>query len=132
MGAETPEIFPEEISSEELETRPQPERDPALVDRLREIIRTVSGKKDLEVTTEVDLNTFLKGAMEGRDVDKEWFWQKEKDPKTGQGVRERYSGAGRWVDEARKDDVSKAPKIPQENLGYVPKFAQLSNLIVYA
>ncbi len=52
---------------------------------------------------------------------------------TDQAVRNRYEGAGLWVDEARRDSGSNMT-ISEEartKMGYVPHSQQLSNLIVY-
>lgn len=169
-----------------------------LQDRLGSIIRTISGKPQMKVTTEVDSQTLFQMAQEGRDANKEWYDQKQYDPKTrkqigeivhipdqilesnedvakgraaheaghvaisrfgefvpdevlqelgfhgvlssveerptDQIVRECYAGAGEWVDEARKDSLSEAQFLEKEkeNLGYIPKFAQLCDLMVYA
>lgn len=52
---------------------------------------------------------------------------------TDQVVRDRFPGAGLWVDQARKDSADEGEamyKIHTE-LGYTPKSIQLNNLIVY-
>lgn len=53
---------------------------------------------------------------------------------TDQVVRDRFEGAGQWVDEARRDGVREATYAVQgkERLGYIPTFGQLCDLIVYA
>lgn len=54
---------------------------------------------------------------------------------TDQVVRERYSGAGLWVDESRKEGNKRYRAMTQkqkEALGYIPKFMQFANLCVYA
>ena len=52
---------------------------------------------------------------------------------TDQVVRDRYPGAGEWVDEARGVDASSDNPIANalKRLGYIPKFAQISDLITY-
>ncbi len=54
---------------------------------------------------------------------------------TDQVVRDRYPGAGEWVDSARKDSLKEGEEMCEKmgkNLASIPKFAQLSSLIVYA
>src|SRR3989344_160994 len=168
-----------------------------LAERLGLIIKTVSGKPDIGVTTEVDFGTLMEYAREGKDARKMWFRQADYDPRTrkrigehvhipeqifeenensakgkaaheaghvaitrggefipdkvmqelgfkalrggieerptDQVVRERYSGAGEWVDETRFLGVQSAIEYAKEGgLGSVPKFAQFSDLCVYA
>lgn len=168
----------------------------ALLERLQVIVRTISGRKNLEVTTKIDPQMQLRMAMQGKDAGKEWFKLEEYDPKTrelikelvhipedvtesekvakgkaaheaghvaitrygkfipdeviqelgfhsvisaieerptDQVVRERYAGAGKWVDESRKDSILQASAAmqSQEQLGYMPKFAQVCDLAVY-
>ncbi|PIR49093.1 hypothetical protein COU80_01635 [Candidatus Peregrinibacteria bacterium CG10_big_fil_rev_8_21_14_0_10_55_24] len=68
---------------------PQEEQERArrLLDRLTTIIRTIGGKPDLTVTTEVDPEAAAHIALQGKDADQEWFrystWTKE-----GELVRE--------------------------------------------
>lgn len=56
---------------------------------------------------------------------------------TDQVVRERFSGAGRWVDAARQGSVREGEEAVRKlresgrDLGYVPRFRQLCSLIVY-
>src|SRR3989344_1798726 len=168
-----------------------------LIGRLGLIIKTVSGKPDIRVTTEVDFRTLMESARKGKDARKMWFRLAEYDTKTrkqigelvhipehivegnenaakgkaaheaghvaitrggefipdkvmqelgfnalrggieerptDQVVRERYSGAGEWVDETRFLGVQSAIEYAKEGgLGSVPKFAQFSDLCVYA
>jgi hypothetical protein len=51
-----------------------------LEERLRHIIRTISGRPDLEVTTRVPEALRARLAAEGKDADAEWFTVQEPDP----------------------------------------------------
>src|SRR3989338_10891403 len=59
-----------------------------LHERISLIIRTISGKLNLEVTTDVDLPTLLAHAKKGEDARKEWFRQEIRDPKTKKFVKQ--------------------------------------------
>lgn len=52
---------------------------------------------------------------------------------TDQIVRERFSGAGQWVDIARKDSIAQTNTLgkSKDRLGYIPKANQLGTLFVY-
>lgn len=52
---------------------------------------------------------------------------------TDQVVRDRFSGAGKWVDTARRESAiqSESARQTQGKLGYVPKSIQLNSLFVY-
>lgn len=50
---------------------------------------------------------------------------------TDQVIRDRFKGAGKWVDEARKDNVSAIAGEARKRLGTIPKFLQLCDLIVH-
>jgi hypothetical protein len=167
-------------------------------ERLKTIIRTVSGKYDLEVTTDMDPQTRLSMLAEGKDPDSEWFREIRLDPitkkpkgeyvhippsifekteniakgsaaheaghvlisrygdfipedviqqlgfhsimasaeerPTDHVVRQRFHGAGEWVDEMRSGMVEDfdADLGKRNNLGYLPKLAQLCNLLVFS
>ncbi len=186
---------PEQFGSSEAEEKEKAKEN--LRDRLAALIRTISGKKHLKVVTEVDEQTRLREAMQGRDIDKQWFWQQKKDKKTGkvleelvhlpeqmmeksenfirgasaheaghalitrlgdvvpdevlqqlgfhgmlaaleerptdQVVRDRYPGAGEWVDEVRRELLAEgeAAMKANKNIGYIPKFLQLCDLLVF-
>ena len=60
-----------------------------LHERISLIIRTISGKLNLEVTTDVDLPTLLRYAKEGKGARTMWFRQMVRDPKTKRFVKER-------------------------------------------
>lgn len=167
-----------------------------LLERLRILVRSISGKEGLEVTTDVEPQMMIQMAGDGRDARKKWYKQTKINLVTGekeaelvhipeaiierenvakgkaaheaghvaitrtgefipdevmqklgfssliaaveerptdQVVRERYSGAGKWVDEARQDSVqwASAATKGKKKLGYIPKFTQLNDLIVY-
>lgn len=168
----------------------------AFFERLQVIVRTVSGKKNLEVTSDVDIQTRLQMAAQGKDARREWFRQQKIDKRTGratrelvhipeeisedeesakgkaaheaghvaitrfgefipdkviqelgfhavlssieerptdQVVRERRAGAGEWLDTARAADVESGKQAMErnKNLGYIPSFMQLCDLMVY-
>ncbi|MEK7653796.1 MAG: VWA domain-containing protein [Patescibacteria group bacterium] len=52
---------------------------------------------------------------------------------TDQVVRDRYPGAGEWLDEARREMFAEGEVAAKasKNLGYFPKFLQLCDLLVY-
>ena len=52
---------------------------------------------------------------------------------TDQVVRDRYPGAGRWVDEVREDQFQQGEAIRKikKNIGYIPKSIKLGSMIVY-
>lgn len=169
---------------------------PNIHDRLAAIIRTISGRPDLKVTTEINPRTMIEMMAKGKDPDQQWFNMPEYDRKTGkelsryihipskimersediamgkaaheaghtlitraggfvpdevmqqtgfqslmsateerptdQVVREHSEGAGQMIDEARRDNlVNMKLKLGERRVGYIPKFAQLNNLIVH-
>lgn len=173
------------------------ERQEQLKDRLKTIIRIVSGRPEIEVTTVVDPRISLQMASQGQDAEQTWFHTRQYDPitkekvkefihvpgkvmeasenvakgkaaheaghaaitrfgefipdevlqelgfhslmaateelPTDQVVRERYEGAGGWVDEARGDsikDASFGAELGRKMIG-VPKFGQFCDLVVY-
>jgi len=77
----TGELAPEKGKREKAEIA-------GLQDRLGTLIRSISGKSKLEVTTKVSLSTLLKFAEKGLDARKEWFQQVIHDPRTKKPVRE--------------------------------------------
>lgn len=167
------------------------------LERLRAIIRSISKKPRLEVTTELDPIIELDMRLKGQDPRRAWFSLTQYDPITKRPVRElvripdylielqnenaargkaaheaghvvitrmgefvpehvmqqtgfhaliaaaeerptdnvvrvRYPGAGEWVDEARKDSAAEGEaRRTIGEIGYIPKFAQLCDLIVY-
>ncbi|MDO8676577.1 MAG: hypothetical protein Q7K16_02915 [Candidatus Azambacteria bacterium] len=52
---------------------------------------------------------------------------------TDQVVRDRYAGAGRWIDQSRKDSAVEGEILykTKNKLGYIPKSSQLNDLFVY-
>lgn len=53
---------------------------------------------------------------------------------TDQVVRDRYEGAGKWVDQARKDSADESELLhkTKNTLGYIPKSIQLNTFLIYA
>lgn len=167
------------------------------LERLRTIIRSISKKPKLEVTTDLDPTTELSMRLKGQDPRRAWFRLTQHDPVTKRPIRElvripdyivelqnanaargkaaheaghvvitrmgefvpedvmqqtgfhaliaaaeerptdnvvrvRYPGAGEWVDEARKESAAEGEALRAVGeIGYIPKFAQLCDLIVY-
>ncbi|MFH0946283.1 MAG: hypothetical protein V2A76_13870, partial [Planctomycetota bacterium] len=62
--------------------------DRLLHERLATIIRTISSRPDLQVTTELDPVTMLQMAQQGKDARREWFRMTQYDPLTREVVRE--------------------------------------------
>jgi hypothetical protein len=166
-----------------------------LLSRLATMIRSISGRPDLEVTTDVDPATMMDMAAQGKDARREWFRQTRHDPltrqvtaervhipdtiaesseevaqgkaaheaghvaitrygefvpekvirelgfsstiaaaeerATDQVVRERFQGAGKWIDRARRDNIHQALQAARERTGSIPKFMQLCDLLVH-
>jgi hypothetical protein len=59
-----------------------------LQERVRSLIRTICGKPNLEVTTQVDPMMRLRMTMEGTDPDRQWYQQVQYDPQTRDVIRE--------------------------------------------
>lgn len=194
MPKESKEYFAQRKEPEEEKLSPEKLE---IQGRLQTLIRSISDKPNLEVTTKVDPRTLMSMAAEGKDANQEWYRMTQHDPKTkkvikefvhipgqifetnenvakgkaaheaghvvvtrmaefipdkvmqelgfhavisaieerptDQVVRERYPGAGDWVDEARQDNVKRALIMSKskEKLGYIPKFAQLCDMMVH-
>lgn len=169
-----------------------------LKDRVTSIMRTVSGKPDLIVTTDISPSDIIAVMSLGRDARKAWYRREIVDPvtreykgeyihipekifeanenivkgkaaheaghvaisrmgrfipdkvaqepgfhqfiaaieerPTDQVVRDRYAGAGSWVDEMRRDEANKGKVVAEtkKDIGYIPKSIQMGNLIVFA
>lgn len=169
-----------------------------LKDRITSIMRTVSGKPDLIVTTEVGSQDIANAKALGQDAQNAWYRTELLDPvtrkhkgeyvhipekileanenivkgsaaheaghvaisrmgrfipdkiiqepgfhqfiaaieerPTDQVVRDRYAGAGRWVDELRRDQANRGRVAAETktNVGYLPKSMQMSNFIVFS
>lgn len=159
--------------------------------RLASIVRVVSDRMHMHVTTHVDPVIKMRMALQGQDAEQEWYHSTQRDRKTGeiidehvhipaklleatenvakgkaahegghaaitrlhfipddvmqqtgfhammmaaeerptdQVVRNRFRGAGKWVDEARRASIQEEPMGIESR---IPKFSQLCNLIVY-
>jgi hypothetical protein len=166
-------------------------------DRLSTIIRNISRKYNLEVSSRLGPHTYLELLMRGQNPDQVWFREAKMDPKTRKTIAEyvhipsailessenvakgkaaheashsvitrygefvpdavmaevgfpslmasveeratdhfvrvNYPGAGEWVDEAREDNIQQTPVtgITARKRPYIPKFQQLSNILVH-
>ena len=62
------------------------EKKSELLDRLRVIIQTISGRKNLKIVTEVDPQIAIEIARQGKDAEREWYTLWEIDPETKEKI----------------------------------------------
>lgn len=93
-----------------------------LTERLASIIRTVSGKRSLEVTTEIDPGTFFSLASQGKDARQTWFRISRRDPVTRKPIGEFVHIPERIVES--KEEVAKGKAAHEGGHSAITRFGE--------